>query len=114
VAGYTTAQGAEWEYLGENAAGDGFLYDKESIVSDDKGVINGWIKLVYSEKGKQIFIEGAKKEDFYNIRHENISYTNSLASVNCSTREYGIIYFSHHNSEGHCAKAKSNCITIRT
>ena len=87
--GYTTVHGAEWVYYSTSLDGK-FYYDKESITSGGKGIIKVWGKIVYSEKGKEDYIQFAKEKSFYSKRFENINYSLNLNIINCTTREFNV------------------------
>jgi len=95
---YTAVNGAEWVYYGESVNGQRH-YDKESI-SSVKGIIKVWSKTIYSEKGKQKYIEEAKIDGSYKKRYEDLSYATMLYVFKCDTREYDFTFGVGWDSEG--------------
>lgn len=96
---FTPASGAEWVLYGRTPSGS-YYYDKQSIVSDGKGIIKVWGKKVYSEEGKDDYIQSMKKKGFYNENNEDISYDLDLYGINCSTREFDVISFERRDEAG--------------
>jgi len=91
----TTVNGAEWvRFTTSKGLEDNYYYDNTSIFFDSEGAARIWIKQVFSDKGRQHFMESMKQNGYSgNINLDNISYVLDYFAIKCIEREYKLISY---------------------
>jgi hypothetical protein len=86
----------KWKFLDFNALGDAFFYNLETV-SVPKDIVKGWIKIVFSEKGKQKWI---KSQGEFGKMYKNLDYSLTSYEIDCSQKKCRLLETIDYASNG--------------
>jgi hypothetical protein len=84
------AQGEEWVSKYTDKDGSRIFYNRESVLELPNGIVRGWFKVEFSDKGKESHIRFATREEDYQ-RYETLSQALVLFEFNCPKREKQLV-----------------------
>jgi hypothetical protein len=94
------AQGVEWISIGEDISGNEWFYDTENVRVLQRGIIKAWLKITYSDQGRNMYIQQLDKYGWETKKsepYEELSYSLNLIEVNCATRETRLMLVSNYS-----------------
>lgn len=92
---------SDWvEYV---KATDGFnvLYNKERVLYVAEGTVQVWSKIVYSEEGRDKYIQSRKMKGLSTEGWDKLSFLQSLVEIDCNKQRYRTlseVFYSNDNS----------------
>jgi hypothetical protein len=85
-----SAQASDWVHFSSDDYNNDFYYDKQSIFSKEKDIIEVLGKTTFSDKGRLNYINNQIKNNRSTQGLEKFSYVLLLWSFNCPQKEYGL------------------------
>jgi len=78
---------SDWIEYGTNKNGDVYLYNKGNIEKNkEKYTVQVWTKIVYSNKGREKYIQNMIKDGLSTKGWDKLSYTMSLFEIDCKKK----------------------------
>jgi len=93
-------EGAEWASIGPDSLGNEFFYDRETLTELPTGVIKVWSMEVYSDEGKERYIQEWTNKGLNANSLRKLNHTVDLVEIDCSTRGLRIKATSEHSIDG--------------
>jgi len=91
---------SEWVEYGKSTDGSVYLYNKVRIKHMTKNLVQVWKKQVFSDEGREEYIQFMRKNGQSTEGLEKLSYNLSLIEINCKTESYWILSITHHDTNG--------------
>ncbi|HSB05474.1 MAG TPA: surface-adhesin E family protein [Thermodesulfobacteriota bacterium] len=87
-------RGADWKNVGQTDSGEHF-YDAEGITRLSDNVLRVWEKTIYTDKGRESFVERFKQAKFMNM-HSSIN----LWEYNCKEKKVRFLSLFYYSEDG--------------
>lgn len=94
------AEGAKWVSLGKGSEGDELFYDRSTLKKHPVGMIEVWLKLKYSEKSRNMYIQGLKSAGLSVAGYEKLDSSWQLYEINCLKRQVRIMALADFATDG--------------
>lgn len=97
----------EWVEYGRSTKGDIFLYNKVSIKHVTKDIVQVWGKDVFSDEGRETYIQYMRKKGHSTEGLDKLSQSLTLLEIDCKKKRYWSLSMTEYDKDGNVLESSS-------
>ncbi|OPY10731.1 MAG: hypothetical protein A4E70_00524 [Syntrophus sp. PtaU1.Bin005] len=90
---------SDWVEYGRSDQGDIYLYHPATMKQKTKDIMQVWVKVVFSDKGKKHYAQWLKNKGEPVEGYEKLSHTLSLMEIDAKSPRFRILYGSEYDMD---------------
>ena len=94
------ANASDWVQYRSSALGDKMFYDRDSKDFESDNIVRVWVKEIFSEEGKEVFIEERMRTGLPTHDLDKLSYSLCQYKINCNTHEQDVLGCDRYTKDG--------------